>query len=63
VGIVGFVGFCEEVWEEILSGEGEDETQREVIESLKAYSVRSGRGGLLRVFEGWAHGDRRRLFV
>ena len=49
--IVGFVGFCEAVWEEILRGEWEDETQREVvIESLKAYSVRSGREDL-RIFE------------
>ena len=29
--VVGFVGFCEEVWEEIPSGEGEHETQREVV--------------------------------
>jgi hypothetical protein len=41
VGIVGFVGFCEEVGEEILRGERDDETQREVvIESLKADSAR-----------------------
>jgi hypothetical protein len=45
VTIVGFVGFCEEVGEEILKGEREDETQREVvIESLKAdCGVRTGR--------------------
>jgi hypothetical protein len=43
--IVGFVGFCEEVGEEILKGEREDETQREVVvESLKAdCEIRTGR--------------------
>jgi hypothetical protein len=45
VTIVGFVGFCEEVGEEILRGACGDETQREVvIESLKAdCEVRTGR--------------------
>jgi len=44
MGIVGFVGFCER-YEEILRGEWEDETRREVvIESLKAdCEVRRGR--------------------
>ena len=43
--IVGFVGFCEKVGEDIFWGERDDETQREVmIESLKAdCEVRVGR--------------------
>jgi hypothetical protein len=40
--------------EQIFRDLWEDETQREVvIESLKAYSVRSGGGGF-RVFEGYS---------
>jgi hypothetical protein len=44
--VVGFVGFCEQVWEEIFRDLlWEDETQREVVvESLKAdCEIRTGR--------------------
>jgi hypothetical protein len=48
--IVGFVGFCEKVWERIPQGQWEEGDREMVLCRPSRHGVKSGKGGL-RVFQ------------